>query len=93
MSKFFTTLQELLDAALDVLVNLVVSLINIFPDGALPAEVSTSFQTVANYMYMFDILVPIDTLFTILSLAFFFELMLFVVRLTKWFIGRVTDVV
>jgi len=53
---------------------LITAVIIFLPTGSLPSEVLDSIQNVFGYLYMFDSIIPIDTLLTILSLYFSFDI-------------------
>lgn len=56
----------------------------LIPPIALPTEVSTSVEWLVQTLVNFDFIVPIDTLFSILSLALFIEFVFMTIRLILW---------
>jgi len=69
-------------------VSIVTSILNILPlsDG-FPSEVDSAFAYIGSYMSIFDVIVPIETIGTIVVLVIYFELALFAFKALKWIVS------
>jgi len=66
------------------------TIILIFPSSnGLPAEATTAIGTLTGYVGMFDPLIPIPTIATILGLVIAFELAVFAFKGLKWLLSHV----
>jgi len=77
----------------DLLINfvywLVSGLISLFPiSQGFPPEAHEALQSLGGYFGMFDALMPIDTLLTVLTLVFTIEIAVFGFRSLKWILAH-----
>lgn len=67
-------------------------IVGLLPTGALPTQVSTAFNAISSYMYSFNGIFPIDTLFTLLGYALILQATVlswnFILLIANYFRGR-----
>jgi len=64
-------------------------LLTLLPTGHIPSAISTSITTIVSYMYKFNGLLPIDTLFTVLALFVTVEVAFLGARVIVWVWARI----
>lgn len=63
--------------------------ISLLPTGTISASITTSLTTLVSYMYKFNAVLPIDTLFSVLASLVVFEIAVLVFRLIVWVWARI----
>jgi len=69
--------------------NLYLVLIGLLPSGSLPTGITTGLTTVISYMYKFNALLPIDTLFQVLTATLIFEGAFLLFDLMQWVLRKI----
>jgi len=78
------------DFFLTIAVYIVNFIINLFPVGAgLPQQVHTASVAIGSYAHAFDALLPIDTLFTVLSMVIVVQLSVSAFYAIRWLISHI----
>lgn len=68
---------------------IVSSIIGIFPvSTGLPAEVLTSAATIGGYVQVWDVLFPVATFATVITLVFSVEISIFGFKTVKWILSH-----
>jgi len=75
-------MNSILNVTLGVLI--ITAIIVFLPTGSLPTEIITSFENIFGYLYMFDAIIPINTILQIISLFVTFELVIYSWKALNW---------
>jgi len=80
----------IIDAFLSLLLYILNIIISIFPNGGgFPQEVHTASTVIGGYAHTFDALLPIDTLFTVLTLTITVQLTIGAFNAIRWIVSYV----
>jgi len=80
----------IVDAFLSLLTYILTLVISIFPNGnGLPDEVMTASTVIGGYAHTFDALLPIDTLFTVLTLTISVQLAIGAFNALRWIVSYI----
>lgn len=64
-------------------------LVSFLPSGSLPAGISTSFTTIVSYMFKFNAILPIDTLFQVLTATLVVEAAVLLLDGFLWILRKI----
>jgi len=80
----------IITAFINILVYLMETAISLFPFGeGLPVEVHESATYIGSYAKTFDAILPINTLFTVLTILITVELIILTFKSFKWLISHI----
>ena len=66
--------------------------IKILPNASLPAELTSALNTSSEYLAGINMLLPLNTLFTIFALFLGIELSIFIYKLIMWAIKKIPTI-
>jgi len=70
------------------LLSIVILPLRLLPDVTVEGPVGSAIATGATYIALFQTMVPLSTVFTILGIVFFIELAIFTYKVIMWVIRR-----
>lgn len=80
----------ILSAVINLAYYLISSIVNVFPvSSGFTSEATNAIHSIAGYLFIWDPLVPISTLATVVGLVFALEIGVFTFKTIKWIMSHV----